>query len=100
MTVAVIDGGFLNADAIPLLQNVKIEGTRNFVHPGWDVYAELDHGMSVLSCMAASYCILSSERKLPLRRRYEQMLTASATMSTVVKISLTVSFTYGLTSNR
>ena len=54
----------------------------------------------VLSCMAASYCILSSERKLPLRRRYEQMLTASATMSTVVKISLTVSFTYGLTSNR
>ena len=55
MTVAVIDGGFLNADAIPLLQNVKIEGTRNFVHPGWDVYAELDHGMSVLSCMAANH---------------------------------------------
>ena len=55
MTVAVIDGGFLNADAIPLLQNVKIEGTRNFVHPGWDVYAELDHGMSVLSCMATNH---------------------------------------------
>lgn len=54
ITVAVIDGGFLNADAIPLLRHVKIEGTYNFVHPGWDVYAELDHGMSVLSCMAAN----------------------------------------------
>ena len=54
ITVAVIDGGFLNADAIPLLRHVKIEGTRNFVHPGWDVYAELDHGMSVLSCMATN----------------------------------------------
>ncbi len=54
ITVAVIDGGFQNADAIPLLCSVKVEGTRNFVHPGWDVYAELDHGMSVLSCMAAN----------------------------------------------
>lgn len=54
MTIAVIDGGFFNADAIPLLKDVKIEGTRNFVHPGWDVYAESDHGMSVLSCMAAN----------------------------------------------
>lgn len=54
LVVAVIDGGFLNADTIPLLKNVKIEGTYNFVHPGWDVYAELDHGMSVLSCMAAN----------------------------------------------
>lgn len=51
--IAVIDGGFLNADIIPLLQNVKIEGVKNFVHPGWDVYAELAHGMSVLSCMGA-----------------------------------------------
>ncbi len=55
ITVAVIDGGFLNADTIPLLHGVKIEGTYNFVHPGWDVYAELDHGMSVLSCMAANH---------------------------------------------
>lgn len=54
MTIAVIDGGFLNADAIPLLQNVKVEGTYNFVHPGWDVFAELDHGMSVLSCMGTN----------------------------------------------
>ena len=53
MTIAIMDGGFLNADVIPLLSKVKIEGVRNFVHPGWDVYAELDHGMSVLSCMAA-----------------------------------------------
>ena len=53
MTIAVIDGGFLNADAIPLLRHVEVMGTRNFVHPGWDVYAEMDHGTSVLSCMAA-----------------------------------------------
>lgn len=54
MTIAVIDGGFLNADVIPLLKKVKVLGTRNFVHPGWDVYAESDHGTSVLSCMAAN----------------------------------------------
>ena len=54
MTIAVIDGGFLNVDTIPLLRNVKIEGTYNFVHPGWDVYAEVEHGMSVLSCMGAN----------------------------------------------
>lgn len=54
LTIAIMDGGFLNADTIPLLKGAKIEGVRNFVHPGWDVYSELDHGMSVLSCMAAN----------------------------------------------
>lgn len=74
MTIAVIDGGFLNADVLPLLKNVKIEGVRNFVNPDRDVYAEIEHGTSVLSCMAvnapnllvgtapeASYWLLCSE---------------------------------------
>ncbi len=53
MTIAVMDGGFLNADVIPLLDSVRIGGVRNFVHPGCDVYAGLGHGTGVLSCMAA-----------------------------------------------
>lgn len=53
MTVAVIDGGFYNVDAVKLLKKVKIEGTRNFVND-FDVYGESDHGLKVLSCMAAN----------------------------------------------
>lgn len=33
MTIAIIDGGFHNADAVKLLDNVKILGTHNFVRP-------------------------------------------------------------------
>lgn len=53
MTVAVIDGGFYNVDAVKLLRKAKIEGTRNFVRD-FDVYGENDHGLKVLSCMAAN----------------------------------------------
>jgi len=53
MAIAVIDGGFYNADAVKLLQNVKIEGSRNFVN-SFDVFGESDHGLKVLSCMAAN----------------------------------------------
>ena len=74
VTIGVIDGGFFNADAIAGLKNIRILGTKNFAHPGTDVYSELDHGMMVLSCMAAnrpyflvgtapdaSFCLLQSE---------------------------------------
>lgn len=54
VTIAVIDGGFHNADLIAGLKNVKILGTRNFVRPEKSVYEELDHGMMVLSCIAAN----------------------------------------------
>lgn len=54
MTIAIIDGGFQNADCIAALKDCKILGTRNFVRPGYDVYAEQNHGMMVLSCMAAN----------------------------------------------
>ena len=54
MTIAIIDGGFLNADTIPLLDNVRILGTHNFVRPQRSVFAEGDHGTCVLSCMGAN----------------------------------------------
>ena len=54
MTIAIIDGGFHNADAMKLLDNVKILGTHNFVRPNQSVYDENSHGMSVLSCIGAN----------------------------------------------
>ena len=74
MTIAVIDAGFHNADRIEAMKNIRILGTRDFVNPEADIYAESSHGMSVLSCMAmnqpnvmvgtapeASYWLLRSE---------------------------------------
>ncbi len=54
MTIAVIDGGFYNADCLKALAGTRIAGTRNFVHPGKSVYDELSHGMMVLSCIGAN----------------------------------------------
>lgn len=53
MTIAVIDGGFYNADILPGLKDARILGTRNFVEPGVDVYSANSHGMMVLSCIGA-----------------------------------------------
>lgn len=52
MTIAIIDGGFYNADIIDALKDTKILGVRNFVRPDIDVYEEHQHGMMVLSCIA------------------------------------------------
>lgn len=54
MEIAVIDGGFQNADVLPALKTVKVLGTRNFAEPGASVYDVESHGMMVLSCMAAN----------------------------------------------
>ncbi len=55
MTIAVIDGGFYNADIIPALQNVDILGVRDFVNPGVDnVFEEESHGMMVLSTIGTN----------------------------------------------
>lgn len=54
VTIAVIDGGFCNADRIEALKDAKILSTRNFVRPKKSVYRELDHGMNVLGCIAAN----------------------------------------------
>ena len=74
MTIAVIDAGFHNLDRIKAMDNLSIEGVRDFVDPQSDIYAENSHGLSVLSCMAmnkphimigtapeASYWLLRSE---------------------------------------
>jgi len=53
LTIAVLDGGFMNADVIPAMKKIQLEGTRDFVVPSSkDVYKEMDHGTMVLSTMA------------------------------------------------
>lgn len=54
MQVAVIDAGFYNADEIKLFRKMRLMGTRDFVNPLSDIYAENNHGMKVLSCLAAN----------------------------------------------
>lgn len=54
VTIAVLDGGFLNADLIQGLPHDRILGTRHFAHPGKSVYADGTHGTMVLSCIAAN----------------------------------------------
>lgn len=54
MTIAVVDGGFHNADCLAALDDVRIMGTRNFVRPDKSVYEEQRHGMMVLSCIATN----------------------------------------------
>ena len=52
MTIAVIDAGYHNADKIKAMKNINIVGEKDFVNPQSDIYAEENHGMAVLSCMA------------------------------------------------
>lgn len=54
MHVAVIDAGFYNVDQIKVFKKMHLLGTRDFVNPKSDIYAENNHGMMVLSCMAAN----------------------------------------------
>ena len=75
LTIAVFDGGFMNADRIPAMDNIKVLGTRDFVaFKSPNIYQENDHGTKVLSTMAlnvpgvfvgtapdASYWLIRSE---------------------------------------
>ena len=54
VVMAVIDGGFCNADSIADFSGGKILGTYNFVDPAKSVYRAQDHGTMVLSCIAAN----------------------------------------------
>lgn len=58
MHIAVLDGGFRNADNVPafdsLWANEQILGTKDFVDPTADFYETHYHGMSVLSCMGGN----------------------------------------------
>ena len=52
MTIAVIDGGFCNADVIPSIQKINVLGTHDFVcEPRPNIYFDTSHGTGVLSCM-------------------------------------------------
>lgn len=52
MTIAVIDGGFCNADVIPSIKKINVLGTHDFVcQPRPDIYLDTSHGTGVLSCM-------------------------------------------------
>ncbi len=64
ITIAVLDGGFLNADLLPALAKTHVEGIRNFAVMGGDQMADfkderqalfesIDHGTKVLSALAA-----------------------------------------------
>ena len=52
MTIAVIDGGFINADLINFFDISQIKGVKNFNHETDDpLRGGVDHGTKVLSCM-------------------------------------------------
>ena len=75
MMIAVLDGGFKNADVIPELQKIDIRGWHDFVNPdNPQLFVDTDHGTKVLSVMGtyhphifigtapkASYWLLRSE---------------------------------------
>ncbi len=51
--IAVLDGGFKNADRIPSMERIDVRGSRDFVFPpSPSVFYEQDHGTKVLSTMA------------------------------------------------
>jgi len=52
MTIAVLDGGFVNVDKIDFFNQVQIKEIKNFNHESTDMLREgSDHGTMVLSCM-------------------------------------------------
>lgn len=54
MTIAIIDGGYMNYNRIDALRGVRVLGCRDFVYPYRDKMEDLlSHGTMVLSCMAA-----------------------------------------------
>lgn len=57
MIIAVLDGGFVNVGNQTVFDSLRdqhrILATKDFVHPGGNVYTESTHGRKVLSCMAA-----------------------------------------------
>ena len=56
--IAVLDAGFYRVDELPafsvLWDEERVLGTRDFVSPGNNVFAEHNHGMNVLSVMAGN----------------------------------------------
>lgn len=53
ITIAILDGGFLNVNSIPAFNRTHIMGNRDFVYPPCNnIYRGTDHGTKVLSTMA------------------------------------------------
>lgn len=55
MTIAVLDGGFMNADMIPCMKKIDVAGWADFVVPqSKSVFNEIEHGTKVLSVMGVN----------------------------------------------
>ena len=54
MDIAVIDGGFYNLNVNPFLKDIDLKGAKSFIYENPDMYDKDDHGIWVLSCMAAN----------------------------------------------
>lgn len=58
MQIAVLDGGFANANKFPAFDSMWINdqflGAKDFVNPGSNIFETHYHGMSVLSCMVGN----------------------------------------------
>ena len=55
MTIAVLDGGFMNADCIPCMKVIDVIGSHDFVVPqSTDVFKEMEHGTKVLSVIGVN----------------------------------------------
>lgn len=54
MEIAIIDAGYTNLNEILLLDNVSIKGIKDFVFNGNDILQSSDHGLKVLSVLAAN----------------------------------------------
>ena len=92
MMIAVIDGGFKNADRIPELKKINILGWHDFVSPNDpQLFSETDHGTKVLSIMGAyhpyifigtapkaGYWLLRSEDQLTEQEVEEDYWTMAA----------------------
>lgn len=54
MTIAVLDGGFRNVDRIPVMRDISVVGTKDFIYPqSKSIFHETDHGTKVLSILGA-----------------------------------------------
>ena len=55
MVIAILDGGFMNADRLEGFKNTTVLGFRDCGYPRVEtIFAEADHGTKVLSCMGTN----------------------------------------------
>lgn len=54
LEIGIIDAGYANLHEILLLDNIVVRGTKDFVYDSDDMFSGSDHGLKVLSIMAAN----------------------------------------------